>query len=499
MKTFWGDLHAHCGVSYGRGTPRAALAHAREHLDFCSLTGHAFWPDIPMDNMAMGESVGKHLGAFERLRHFWRSFMDEVDAANCDGRFVTLPSYEWHSGRYGDWNCYFNTCDIDLVGGDSVEELAASLARQAPAHFLVPHHCSYASGNRGTDWTCFDDARSPLAEIVSNHGCCESDDASFDYHHAMGPRTGENTIREGLRLGHRFGFIGGTDTHDGYPGHYGHGITGIVSGSLDRKSLWEALRQRRTVASTGARIEADMRLGEAGIGESATNAGGRDLRLSIRAAGAIDKVEVVELVQSTWRVRSLPLQPRTIAFHPDVYKLKIETGWGCEPVPTRWNVRARVNGGAILSASPCFRYCPETGEEDAPLNRILEINERESAWQCLSMPNPCGQFGGTHFNAGGPQAVILDIEASVRTRLHIETDDLSFNVSLPLLALHSTARHIGTICSPAIKLDRAVPSSEYVFNYREEHAPLSKDPGCMYVRLSQSDGQAAWMSPIWYE
>ena len=499
MKVFWGDLHSHCGVSYGRGTPHDALSCAREHLDFCSLTGHAFWYDIPMDDMTLGESIGKHLGGFERLRYFWRSFMDETETANCDGRFVTLPSYEWHSRRYGDWNCYFNTCDIDLVGGETVEKLVANLARQNRPFFLVPHHCAYAPGHRGTDWECFDETRSPVVEIFSNHGCGESDDAPFDYHHAMGPRTGGNTIRQGLGLNHQFGFIAGTDTHDGYPGHYGHGITGILAETLDRKGVWEALQNRRTIASTGARIEADFHLGDTGIGETATRLKESVLELNIRAAGAIDKVEIIELLQPNWRIRHLPLEPRTITFQPDVYKVKIETGWGYKPTSTRWDVRTCVNDGAILSACPCFRYCAETDEEDAPFNRILDVNDRETTWSCLSAPNPYGQFGGTHFNAGGPQGMILDIEANEKTKLSIETQYLSFAVSLEDLVMCSTARHIGGIGSPAIKVNRAIPSSEYVFNYREVYSPPTANPGCMYVRVSQSDGQVAWISPIWYE
>lgn len=49
MKIFWGDLHNHCAVSYGQGTPALALDNARRQLDFCTITGHAFWPDMPMD------------------------------------------------------------------------------------------------------------------------------------------------------------------------------------------------------------------------------------------------------------------------------------------------------------------------------------------------------------------------------------------------------------------------------------------------------------------
>ena len=46
MELFWGDLHNHCGISYGFGSLENALEDARTHLDFCCVTGHAMWPDM---------------------------------------------------------------------------------------------------------------------------------------------------------------------------------------------------------------------------------------------------------------------------------------------------------------------------------------------------------------------------------------------------------------------------------------------------------------------
>ena len=97
MPWYWGDLHSHCAVSYGRGTPALALAQAAEHLDFCTITGHAFWPDMPMDLTRHDAIIGMHLGGFAKLQHFWPDLQKQLGEANRPGRFVTLPSYEWHS------------------------------------------------------------------------------------------------------------------------------------------------------------------------------------------------------------------------------------------------------------------------------------------------------------------------------------------------------------------------------------------------------------------
>ena len=45
-KIYWGDLHSHCSISYGEGKLESAIQRAAQQLDFCSITGHAFWHDI---------------------------------------------------------------------------------------------------------------------------------------------------------------------------------------------------------------------------------------------------------------------------------------------------------------------------------------------------------------------------------------------------------------------------------------------------------------------
>lgn len=45
---YWGDLHCHCDISYGRGSLKNAFAIAQANrLDFCSIVGHASWHDTP--------------------------------------------------------------------------------------------------------------------------------------------------------------------------------------------------------------------------------------------------------------------------------------------------------------------------------------------------------------------------------------------------------------------------------------------------------------------
>ena len=68
MKLYWGDIHNHCGVSYGYGTQKRAPNNARKHLKFFTITGHAFFPDMPMEIESRTDLHAT--GGLMKLQHF---------------------------------------------------------------------------------------------------------------------------------------------------------------------------------------------------------------------------------------------------------------------------------------------------------------------------------------------------------------------------------------------------------------------------------------------
>ena len=495
----WGDLHAHCAASYGSGTPAHALAAARKHLDFCSITGHAFWPDLPMTLAAENAYIEKHLGAFQKLRRFWPELLQELAAATEPGRFVAFPSFEWHSCAFGDYNVYFKGPEPALVGGDSPEELCSALADTGMDFMLVPHHCGYAPGHRGTNWAAWPVAAAPLVEVYSNHGCGEADDAPYEYHHSMGPRTGESVARSGLLAGHRFGFSASTDNHDGYPGHYGHGIVGVIDAQRTRDSLWEGMSRRRTIASTGARIAAEVELDGAGIGQVVTRRSGMDLVIAADGTAPVEQVDLVEAAAGRWQVRHLPGRPISAEFESGRCKIRIEAGWGCFGSVSEWMIRARIRNGRLLAAEPCFRYSIPAIADTAVSERLQVLSGDRVEWRCRAAANAAGGAGGTHFAAGGTQSVVLDVEAGPTTRLQVESESCGFDLAMTDLLQHSVVQHRAGFLSPALKVHRAVPEREFRFRYEERYQPLADGAGFLYIRIRQSDGQTAWVSPIWFE
>ena len=101
----------------------------------------------------------------------------------------------------------------------------------------------------------------PVTEVASVHGSSEAwDSPGLIYRPLKG-----NFVRDVLDRGIRLGFVGSGDSHDGHPGlaHIASpsgGLAAILAEQNTRESVLEALRARRTYATTGQRIVLDLRL-----------------------------------------------------------------------------------------------------------------------------------------------------------------------------------------------------------------------------------------------
>ncbi len=502
MRWYWGDLHAHCAVSYGFGSPERALANAAQHLDFCSITGHAFWPDIPTDLGRNDATMLKHWGGFAKLQRFWPALLvaanaaDAANATNVGSGLTTLHSYEWHSMRHGDHNCYAAGAELPLLDAETPAGLEAALRAAGVDPLVLPHHIGYASGWRGIDWASFDARRSPVLEIFSSHGASEADDAPYPYGENMGFRHGPSTARAGLVAGHRFGFQAGTDSHDGYPGHYGHGRVGVLAERCSREAIVEALRARRTIASTGPNLEVAFELDGAGVGEAVPRRDAMRLHVRLRATDTVTRLELIEGHASGWRLRPLPVVPASSRFEPGRYRVRVESGWGRHDTTSRWNVTARVDHGRLLAATPYFRYGGYGNAEHEPSERVLERGDAHVTWTCQARSVPSGALGGTHHAAGGPQTLLLDVEGDARTELALESEAGRWSVPLERLVAGSYGRFVGGLASPALVVQRAAPEREWSLEHDLALTPPSGEAGFVYLRLMQADGQAAWLSPV---
>ena len=151
LMPLFGDIHNHCGISYGHGRLEDALARAALQLDFVSITGHAHWPDMPVDDPDVAHIVDFHVKGFARLREGWIAHFARLAEADAAG-LVVFPGYEIHSNAHGDYTILYRDLDPrPLVLEDTPSALRAALEAARPgAAFAFPHHIGYRLGARAS-------------------------------------------------------------------------------------------------------------------------------------------------------------------------------------------------------------------------------------------------------------------------------------------------------------------------------------------------------------
>ena len=295
----FGDIHNHCDLSYGHGRFADALARAALQLDFVSITGHAHWPDMPVDDPAVAHIVNFHVEGFARLRDGWRAHFEVLAAAETEA-FTVFPGYEIHGSEHGDYTIvYRDLAPAPLWFADSPPELHALLDREMPGRaFAFPHHIGYRRGARGINWDSFEERLSPVVEMNSMHGCAETSETPRSYLHSMGPVDGHSTMQWGLAQGHVFGVVGNTDHHSAFPGSYGHGRMAVFADHAGRAGLWDAIMARRTVALTGDNIHLLSAVGDVMTGGVMAPAKAAQLDIEAVAGGEIDVIDVIDEISS---------------------------------------------------------------------------------------------------------------------------------------------------------------------------------------------------------
>ena len=197
----------------------------------------------------------------------------------------------------------------------------------------IPHHVAYQLGSRGKNWSTHDESFSPFAEIYSSHGCSERDTGPMDMerHLHMGPRTGETCYERGLNLGLRVGCIASGDNHS-VPAVYDHGSMCVLSEDSTKEAIWAGMRARRVYGVSRSRMDIDFSIVDALMGGVVT-AGEHRLRFAVKAADAIDRVEILkDNILDEMAVHSGTWERAPIG-EDEIIRVKfaVEFGWGPNP------------------------------------------------------------------------------------------------------------------------------------------------------------------------
>lgn len=274
-RIFFGELHSQMWDSMGTGTNAEYFERARDvsGLDFAAPANH-------------------YNQRYELTDEMWRECVETTNRFNDAGRFATLLGYEWGHPT-GHRNVYVPDDDLDFFRWFPTGEAPAPESPEALWQHLgsrpaiaVPHH---PKAFRGTDWQLRNDRFTRLVEICSQWGIAETG--------------GPHCVRQALLMGHRLGFVGGTDSHYGLAnqGSYhvddGNGLAAVQAEELSRKAVWQALYERRTYATTGDRIVLDFSMDGHPMGSDLTidfdDNPPRSFRMRVLGTHYIDKIELV--------------------------------------------------------------------------------------------------------------------------------------------------------------------------------------------------------------
>jgi len=259
---FWADTHCHSVFSPDAEGEADELIHfARDvaALDAVCVIDNDFYPHKALTEAEW--QVQQELSA-----HFTR-----------EGEFVVFAGWEYTYHR-DDLEPDFNhRCILYPRGGWPIlrridpdartdREMLRALKR-TPA-LCCPHHCTYRIVDPELDVN---------VEVCSSWRVC-IEETDF-------------TLKQ-LQSGQRFGFMGASDSHRAVPG-LGGALTGVFAEGLTPEKLFEAYRNRRTIATQGHRVFADFRAADAFIGGEGRVSGAPEFEAHLEAPEPIEFVELI--------------------------------------------------------------------------------------------------------------------------------------------------------------------------------------------------------------
>lgn len=505
-KKLWTDLHSN--IHHNQMDKLDDwIAHARETVDFWPI---AYYPFHMMRNPA-GAGLEDLYGE-EIIHKDWEIIREAVKRENQQG-YPMFMGYEWQgAGLDGDHNVFFLDNDQDMKHPMSYRELLKDY--EGVEAIGIPHHVAYQLGSRGKNWDTHDEGFSPFAEIYSSHGCSENDTGPMDMerHLHMGPRTGQTCYERALERGIHVGLIASGDNHN-LPAVYDHGTMCVLAADNTKEAIWEGMKNRRVYGVSRSRMEIDFSVGGAPMG-AVIPPGKGTLKFRIKAADAIDRVEILEgnvleemvVHAGTWENRPLPQTLRV--------KFAVEMGWGPNPsfykdmLVKKWHGSLKVPG-RICSIEKCF---------NSPGQKLSKVTEDSCEFDMTTyMSTTTGHWMGP--SKVVKEGFVFEVEGSPEDEIVLKVDTYEYRFALKELLKTSrilaqyqesvdlAGRVYGDVThyrddfywhnAYKTRIRQAVPEAAYTMEY--EKPVVLKAGSCYRLRVWLRNGDTAWVSPVFVE
>ena len=274
---YFGDPHSHTVLSdgkYGWADQIIFLSKEKLGVDFSVISDHS----------EMGRLQNSE---YEELALLAKSFSE-------DNKYIDFQGFEW-TAPPGFGHRIIIYPDLTSPNISSAQEKGNSTEKLY--NFIKPfggiastHHSGQAIWGRWNPQALFNQNLEPNFEIVSFHG-------RFEYY--KNPLEGRKQVpghqyQDALKMGRHSGILGASDTHFLSPGE--GGLTAVLSESLTRENIFEAIKNRRTYATTGVKIALNFSINDAVMGSEISLASGDSLNFTISVNGTapIDHIEIVK-------------------------------------------------------------------------------------------------------------------------------------------------------------------------------------------------------------
>ncbi len=449
-RSFWGDLHGQSEETVGTNPVSSYFTFARDAalVDFAGHQGNDF---------QITESV-------------WDEIKHQANTHNDPGRFVAFVGWEWSGNTPvgGDHNVYYpgdegplfrsshvlipDKSDLDT---DCLHVTDLYRALKGKDALLVPH-----VGGRYANLEWHDPDLEAVIEVYSEWG-------EFEWF-----------LKEAIEKGYRVGFTAGSDDHKGRPGaaYSGSGSFGVYGGltcvqasELSREGLWEAIKARRCYGTTGQRILIEATSDGHPMGSAYESDSGPGIDVRVFGTAPIERIDIV---RGTEEAYSYPEDPERS-------KDRVRVAWSGQRIRARnrmvrWDGGLAVEGGNLSSVSG-YAF-------DTPAEGITSVTDSSIAWRSVT--------------TGDADGVLFVVEGGDDARIAFNTPVLNRAVALGTVRMGPVTIEAGGVDMKIVfEMAPTGVGREAHVTFKDANAPKGTTP--YWIRVTQTDGAKAWVSPFY--
>ncbi len=474
---YWGDMHGQSGESVGINTAREYFAFARD-LAFLDATSH-------------------QANDFQVNAAFWAHINELTAAFHKDGRFLTLPGYEWsgNTGVGGDRNVYFRR------EGRPIRRSSHALLRdRSDIGSDAPTACDLFAALQEEDCLVYAHIGGRPADVAYAHD--PRLETAMEIHSAWG--TFEWLMADCFDLGYRVGVVANSDGHKGRPGAsypgasdfgaYG-GLTCFLMPELTRDALFDCLKRRHHYATTGDRIHIDLSV----TGAQAFERYETDPQVAAGPSAPTARLSMGDIASCKDDAVTLSV---AVSARAPIERIDVLNGMA--PVATVRNpgdgaggrrLRLLWRGAMVKGRGAKARWQIKARFEDCGIREIREIN----AW------NPDRQLrreddttlSWDSVTAGNFGALDLWLDEGPQARLSLETNFTQADIALAEIGAEDHVIDAGGLDLELrlFRLPAALQPGPLATELRVPLAPEGDNP--LWIRMTTEDGFQAWTSPVY--